>query len=128
MLPKSGLIAVLLLVAITAGCDDDASTTPTGTTVVIYQNTSFQGDSRALPNSAANLDDLPGCGGAGSDWDDCISSIRIPSGWSITVYDEDNFAGNSTTLGSDVPDLARVAGPCGDDWDDCIASILVRQP
>ena len=71
---------------------------------------------------------MPGCGGAGSDWDDCISSIRVPSGWSITIYDEDNYTGNSMVLTRDTPDLHNVPGPCGDDWDDCIASIQVRQP
>src|SRR5262245_48186818 len=116
MLGKSCLIAILMLGTVAAGCDDDASTTPTGTSVIIYQDTNFRGDSRALPNSAPNLDDLPGCGGAGADWDDCISSIRVPSGWSITIYDEDNFTGNSATLTSDTPDLHAVAGPCGDDW------------
>ena len=59
---------------------------------------------------------------------DCISSIRIPNGWSITIYDEDNYTGNSMVLTTDTPDLHNVRGPCGDDWDDCIASIQVRQP
>jgi hypothetical protein len=128
MLKLSYHVAVLFLIAVAVGCDDDASTTPTGTSVVIYQDTNFRGDSRALPNSAPNLDDLPGCGGAGADWDDCISSIRIPSGWSITIYDDDNFTGASTTLATDTPDLDQVAGPCGGDWDDCIASIQVSRP
>lgn len=128
MLSKIGLGAVLLLATVAVGCDDNGSTTPTGTTVIIYQDTNFRGDSRALPNSAPDLDDLPGCGGSGADWNDCISSIRVPSGWSITIYDEDNYTGNSATLTTDTPDLERIAGPCGDDWDDCIASIQVRQP
>ena len=128
MLSKIGLFTVLLLVTVATACDDDASTTPTGTTVVLYQDTNFRGDSRALANSAPDLDNLPGCGGAGADWNDCISSIRIPNGWSITIFDEDNFTGSSMTLTADVPDLERIAGPCGDDWDDCIASIQVRQP
>jgi hypothetical protein len=124
----SCLFATLMFTAVVAGCDDDASTTPTGTTVIIYQDTNFRGDSRAFPTSAPNLDDLPGCGGAGADWNDCISSIRIPSGWSITIHDEDNYTGNSMVLTADTPDLHAVPGPCGDDWDDCIASIQVRQP
>jgi Peptidase inhibitor family I36 len=128
MLSKTGFAIGLLFVTVAAGCDDDGPTTPTGTTVIIYQDTNFRGDSRALPNSNPNLDDLPGCGGAGADWNDCISSIRIPSGWSITIFDEDNYTGNSATLTADTPDLHNVPGPCGDDWDDCIASIQVRQP
>src|SRR5689334_25368915 len=78
MFRKTGLLFALFLAPLAAGCEDDGSTTPTGTTVVIYQDTNYRGDSRALPNSAPNLGDLPGCGGTGAHWDDCISSIRIP--------------------------------------------------
>jgi hypothetical protein len=128
MLRKILFVAVVLVGTVVAGCDDDASTIPTGTTVIIYQDTNYGGDARAVPNSQPNLDDLPGCGGSGADWNDCISSIRIPPGWSITIYDEDDYRGASAILTTDTPDLHNVPGPCGDDWDDCIASIQVRQP
>jgi hypothetical protein len=128
MLRKSCLVGIVSLAAIATGCDDEGPTTPTGTTVAIYQNTDYRGDTRVLFANAPDLDDLPGCGGAGADWNDCISSIRIPSGWSITVFEQDNYAGASTTLTADVPDLEQVSGPCGGDWDDCISSIQVRQP
>ena len=128
MLRNSCLVVSLLLLTASVGCDDDSSTTPTGMTVIMYQNTNYSGDSRALIQNAPDLDDYPGCGGAGADWNDCISSIRIPSGWSITIFEQDNFAGPSMTLTADVPDLERIAGPCGNDWDDCISSIQVRQP
>ena len=125
---KKTCFAVLLSLPIAVGCDDDGTTTPTGTTIVLYQDTNYRGDSRAMVASAPDLDDLPGCGGASADWNDCISSIRIPSGWQITVFEQDNYAGTSMTLTADVPDLEQVAGPCGNDWDDCISSIQVRQP
>ena len=128
MLQKTGLALLLFLATFAAGCEGDGSTTPTGTTVVIYQDTNYRGDSRALPNSAPNLGDLPGCGGTGAHWDDCISSIRIPPGWSVTLYEANNYTGVSTTLTADTPDLHTVPGPCGDDWDDCADSIQVRQP
>ena len=128
MLSKNLLVTMLSLATVALGCDDDGTTAPTGSTVVIYQDTNYRGDSRVLPVSAADLDDLPGCGSAGADWNDCISSIRIPSGWSITVFEQDNYVGTSTTFTADVPDLERVTGPCGNDWDDCISSIQVRQP
>ena len=128
MLRRGCLVATLLLMTVVAGCDDDSPTTPTGTSIVIYQDTNYRGDSRALVNSAPDLDDLPGCGGANDDWNDCISSIRIPSGWQITIFEQDNYEGPSTTLTADVPDLEQRAGPCGNDWDDCISSIQVRQP
>ena len=128
MLRKSSLVASLLLITVAIGCDSDSPTTPTGATVVIYQDTNYRGDSRPLIASAPDLDDLPGCGGAGADWNDCISSIHIPSGWQITVFEQDDYAGPSTTLTADVADLEQVPGPCGNDWDDCISSIQVRQP
>lgn len=128
MLRTICLVVLVLIGTVAAGCDDDPSTIPTGTTVIVYQDTNYGGDARAVPNSQADLGDLPGCGGPGAHWDGCISSIRIPSGWSVTIYDEDNYTGNSVTLTTNTPDLHNVPGPCGDDWDDCIDSIQVRQP
>jgi hypothetical protein len=128
MLRKSLLAITLSSATVALGCSDDGPTAPTGSTPVIYQNTDYRGDSRVLPASVPDLDALPGCGGAGADWNDCISSIRIPAGWSLTVYEQDNYVGTSTILTADVPDLERIPGPCGNDWDDCISSIQVRQP
>jgi hypothetical protein len=128
MLRKSLLAITLSFATVALGCSDDGPTTPTGSSPFIYQDTNYRGDSRVLPASVADLDSLPGCGGAGADWNDCISSIRIPAGWSVTVYEQDNYVGTSMTFTADVPDLERVPGPCGNDWDDCISSIQVRQP
>jgi hypothetical protein len=127
MLRNTCLIASLLLLTASVGCDDDGGTTPTGLGVVLYQDTNYRGDSRGIGLSAPDLDDLPGCGGAGADWNDCISSIRVPSGWEVTIFEQDNYAGPSLVLTADVPDLEQIAGPCGNDWDDCISSIQVRQ-
>jgi hypothetical protein len=46
----------------------------------------------------------------------------------ITLNEQDDNAGPSTTLTADVTELEHVPGPCGNDWDDCISSIQVRQP
>jgi Peptidase inhibitor family I36 len=124
---NSRTIIVGLLLMVSAACDDDSPTTPTGTAVVIYQDTNFRGDSRAVAANASDLDDLPGCGGPGADWDDCISSIRVPSGWEVTVFEHDLYSGASATFTTDIEDLERQMGPCGNDWDDCISSIQVRQ-
>jgi hypothetical protein len=94
---------------------------------VIYQSSDYRGESQFLTTSVTDLNDLPGCGGAGADWNDCISSIRIPSPWEITVFEADNYAGPSMTFTADVPNLEQVQGPCGNDWDDCISSIQVRR-
>lgn len=127
MTRKSCAVIVGLLVAVGTACDDGGPTTPTGSTIVIYQNTDFRGDSRAVLGNLPDLDDIPGCGGAGADWDDCISSMRVPTSWEITVFEHDNYTGASMTFTSDVADLEQRQGPCGNDWDDCISSIQVRQ-
>jgi hypothetical protein len=124
---NSRAIIIGLLLMVSAACDDDSPTTPTGTAVVIYQDTNFRGDSRAVAANASDLDQLPGCGGPGADWDDCISSIRVPSGWEVTVFEHDLYSGASATFTTDIEDLERQMGPCGNDWDDCISSIQVRQ-
>ena len=126
MTRKSCAVIVGLLAALAAACSDDDPTSPTGT-VQIFQNTEFRGNSRAVVGNLPDLDDIPGCGGAGADWDDCISSIRIPSGFEVIVFENDQYSGASTTFTSDVPDLEQQRGPCGNDWDDCISSIQVRQ-
>jgi peptidase inhibitor family I36 len=126
---RTSCAIILGLLAVTgASCsDDDNNPTAPTDVVVIYADTNFRGNSRAMLGNAPNLDDLPGCGGAGADWDDCISSIRVPSGWEVAVFDHDDYTGDSATFRADVPDLHQVPGPCGNDWDDCISSIQVRQ-
>lgn len=116
-----------LLAVASAACGDENPATPTGLSIVIYQNPDYRGDSRVVLNNVPDLDDLPGCGGASADWDDCISSIRVPSRWEITVFEHDNYTGASMTFTADVPDLEQLPGPCGNDWDDCISSFQVRQ-
>jgi len=127
MTRKSCAVIVGLLAAVCGACDEDSLTAPTGNNIVIYQNTNFGGDDQALIASQADLDNLPGCGGAGADWNDCISSIRVPSGWEVTVFEQDNFVGPNMTFTADVSDLEREPGPCGGDWDDCISSLQIRQ-
>ena len=48
MLSKNLLVTMLSLATVALGCDSDSPTTPTGTTVVIYQDTNYRGDSRPL--------------------------------------------------------------------------------
>jgi hypothetical protein len=126
MMRKSWAVIAGLVAVLGAACSDDEPTAPTGMTVVIYQNPDFRGDSRVVNGNLADLDDIPGCGGAGADWDDCISSINIPDGFEVTVFEHDQYSGASMVFTSNVADLEQRQGPCGGDWDDCISSIQVR--
>jgi hypothetical protein len=113
----------------TAACDDD----PAGPTegIFVYEDPDFRGEARVFDGNASDLRDIRGpCGASGSqegDWNDCISSIRVPSGWEVTIFEDDSYEGDSTLLTSDAPDLERMNGPCGDDWDDCITALQVRR-
>jgi hypothetical protein len=120
-------VGLLGLIAATGMACDDDPTGPTGNVVIIYQDPDFRGDDQPVFGNYPDLDTLPGCGNSGDDWNDCISSIRVPSGFEVTVWEADNFEGPSMTFTSDVPNLDRTMGPCGDDWNDCISSMRVRE-
>ena len=56
-----------------------------------------------------------------------------PPGEGITIYIHADFVGTSQSLNMDVPDLAKVEGPCsrGEEgeqptWSDCVSSIRVN--
>ena len=101
--------------------------------ITIYADPRFRGRSELLLKDVEDLDDLKnGCDKGGTfdahiNFDDCISSIRVPPGLRVTVYEDPRFRGASVTFTSDVADLDDVKGPCGDDFDDCISSIRISR-
>lgn len=122
------VVIAILLVGFAPGC---SPTEPTGAAegVTIYERAGYQGQARRLGADERDLDDVSGpCGG---DWDDCISSIRVPEGWQVVIYEDPDFQGPSNSVTSDIRDLAdyRVSGwnTCGGVWDNCISSIRVSQ-
>lgn len=102
--------------------------------ITVYEHPDYEGASRTLDGNVWDLDDVRGpCFGFFDsddvgDWDDCISSIRVPPGWEAIVFEHDEYEGETLTVTTDIADLDDVRGPCGDDWDDCISSIQVRPP
>jgi hypothetical protein len=59
----------------------------------------------------------------GWDWNDRISSISVPAGWTVTIYEHDNFNGAALVLEGDNPDLRWFGGPGGDGtWNDSMSS------
>ncbi len=105
--------------------------TPTrpSTGVRVYHLSSYQGISLVFGGDEQNLEHVLGpCDG---NWDDCISSIRVPEGWQAVLYEHPDFDGRSLTLASDMDDLSRENfngwSGCDGDWDDCASSIRVSQ-
>lgn len=105
-----------------------------GQGVTIYQHSLFRGESVTLGGDVSDFSDLRGpcnydsdpvTGGSGGNFDDCVSSIRVPDGWTVVVFRDNHWKGASVTYTSDVPDLDMVPGPCDPGFNDCISSIHV---
>ena len=124
------VLAMALILCACGGGPAAPSPADTGDGITIFADPRFRGISTILLADVEDLDDLVGgCnnGGPTYDFDDCISSIRIPAGRKVTVYEDPRYRGNPLTFTSDVMDLDDVRGPCGGDWDDCISSIRVSR-
>jgi hypothetical protein len=66
----------------------------------------------------------------GWDWNDRISSVYVPAGGTVVLYQDWYYGGDSLTLGEGYyPDLRDFGGP-GDDgtWNDAASSIAVYLP
>lgn len=57
---------------------------------------------------------------AGAENDD-ISSLKIPSGYTVTIYEHDNFGGSSEVLSSDMACLTQI------DFNDEISSLIITK-
>jgi hypothetical protein len=122
------------LAAALAGCGS-LPTTPTATFgegVTLYPDSLFRGERITLGGDVADLSKVRGpCGGDSSDsdslsqYDDCVSSLRIPDGFTAVVFRDRDFKGASSTYTADVPDLDVVTGPCKPGFNDCISSIRI---
>ena len=127
------VLAMALILCACGGGPAAPSPADTGDGITIFADPRFRGESTILLADVEDLDDLVvGCiknetFGNYIHFDDCISSIRIPAGRKVTVYEDPRYRGDSVTFTSDVMDLDDVRGPCGGDWGDCISSIRVSR-
>ncbi len=118
-----------LLVSMLAGCSSDVSglapeagtSEETGTTgsaltvrVKIYSGTAFGGEVQMLPAGAYDVDRLQKVG------DDAIRSVRLPVGWTVTLFRDANFAGPTRVVTADTDDLGA--------FKDKTSSLVVSAP
>jgi len=124
------VLAMALILCACGGGPAAPSPADTGDGITIFADPQFRGSlhdparSRRRPRRSRR-----GCSKGTTrvldlNYDDCISSIRIPAGRKVTVYEDPRYRGNSVIFTSDVMDLDDVRGPCGGDWDDCILLTL----
>jgi PKD repeat protein len=98
---------------------------PTITGVAIYQRPDFDGAGKLLRGDTPVLGDLPGPCPFGGSWDDCISSIKLSPGWSATLFELDDFEGDSLVVETDIEDLGDIGIGL---WDNRASSIEIRPP
>jgi hypothetical protein len=135
-IPHWPALAFSLSLLALCGCASDLPTQPTvafGDGVTLYPDSIFRGERVTLGGDVADFSKLRGPCNEGensnpsSSYDDCVSSIRIPDGWTAVVFRDRDFKGTSATYTADVPDLDLVSGPCDPGFNDCISSIRVSR-
>jgi hypothetical protein len=75
-----------------------------------------------VTNDVADLRSVGGACSAGGNFNDCISSVEIAAGWTMTVYENTNFTGASAVFTQDMANLGAISGPCAGTWNNCISS------
>ena len=80
--------------------------------VCFYMDSDYRGDQFCASPGESKRN-------VGAHYNDKISSIRFYGGAEVTVYEDEDFRGNSQTITSDVPNLR--------DWNDKITSFEVRR-
>ena len=127
---------VLLVVALLgAACTEPLTTlgpTPVGEGATIYIHAGFAGPSQAVNRDVADLAKVEGPCTHGEEgekptWSDCMSSVRVEPGWTVTLYRDDSFRGASVTLTADSVNLAMLPGECDGSFNDCVSSIKVSR-
>ena len=82
--------------------------------VVLYSDCSFAGTSQVFNSGSFNVYQLGAIG------NDQLSSIKIPNGWTVTLYEEKNYRGRSKVYYSDISCLPG-------DWNDKVSSLRVQR-
>ncbi len=85
---------------------------PPSNGVTFYQDINYGGTARTLGAGNYTLSQL-NAAGIPNDW---MSSLRVPSGYTVVVYEHDNFAGNTWTF---TADTSFVGSACNDKMSSC---------
>ena len=88
--------------------------------VTVYEHCWFEGRGVEKPIGKYNINDM----GLAND---TISSIKIPTGYLVTVYEHANFQGKSQTFSSDVSCLVYNPMRGSTSWNDQISSFIVHE-
>ena len=108
------VVAVALVVSQQISSSQIAQALARSNRVVIYEDRDYQGNSQVLEKAAGSysVEEL-------TIGNDTLSSLRIPSGYRVTLYEHNGFEGRSKTFTEDTPYV-------GDDFNDITSSIKVE--
>ena len=128
-------VPLVLLVLLLPACTDPLTTLgpiPTDQGVTFYIHAGFAGTAQSVNADVRDLAKVEGPCTHGAEgekptWSDCISSLRVVSGWTATLYEDKEFEGRSVTVTADTPDLTRLSGPCDGSFNDCVSSLKVAR-
>ena len=91
--------------------DSAPTPTPGPNGVIFYQDVNFNGTAtRAIPKGTYTLSQLKSYGFI-NDW---ASSVKIPPGWRLIMYADDNFRGNSWNLTGNIADFSKLSPDAND--------------
>nr|AIA86334.1 CAZy families GH87 protein [uncultured Stigmatella sp.] len=90
--------------------------------VSFYQNANYGGTVQSLAPGSYTLSQLQAAGLSNDD----VSSVRVPPGLSVVIYEDNNFAGNSWTLSGDMPRFKLLSPSANDKMSSCIVTLAPR--
>jgi len=125
------LVLALLLPACTTPLET-LGPTPPDEGVILYLHAGFAGTSQAVNRDVGDLSKVEGPCTHGEEgeqptWSDCVSSVHVVSGWTVTLFRDRQYKGTSVTLTADSPNLTELPGPCDGSFNDCVSSIRVSR-
>lgn len=117
-----------------AGCEVTLPGAPSELTtgIVIYEHANYLGESAHITKDIRDLrsvDRGPCRTEDASNWNDCVSSVRIAPGAQATLYRDPSFSGESLEITGDIANLQLVKGTCPHEGlNDCVTSIRIERP
>jgi hypothetical protein len=82
--------------------------------VVLYTSTDYEGTSQVLAPGRHDVSTLKASGGVG---DNSVSSLKVPVGWTVILYESSGFSGSSKTVTADCSSIG--------DFNDKTSSLVV---
>ncbi|HUP40376.1 MAG TPA: peptidase inhibitor family I36 protein [Vicinamibacterales bacterium] len=117
-----------------SGCEMSLPAAPSELTsgIIIYEHANYLGQSAHMTKDIKHLGSVdrgPCIAEDASNWNDCVSSVRVAPGTRATVYRDPDFKGESLEVSGDIPNLQLAKGSCPHDGlNDCVTSIRIGNP